>query len=93
MMAENNIENQSDKNLIASLENLGCLPNRFHGGFLFNLLEHKKPKISFLAAKNIAKLKADPTEGDDSALYKAMGYVRKSDRKSGLTRKKNEPQK
>jgi hypothetical protein len=32
---------------------------------------------------------ADPTEGDDSALYEAMGYVRKSDRKSGLTRKKN----
>lgn len=36
---------------------------------------------------------ADPTEGDDSALYEAMGYIRKSDRKSGLTRKKNEPQK
>jgi predicted glycosyltransferase len=36
---------------------------------------------------------ADPTFGDDSALYEAMGYVRKSNRKSGLTRKKtkNEP--
>jgi hypothetical protein len=33
---------------------------------------------------------ADPDYGDDSALYEAMGYVRKSDRKSGLTRKKNE---
>ena len=32
----------------------------------------------------------DPTEGDDSALYEAMGYVRKSERKSGLTRKKTE---
>ena len=36
---------------------------------------------------------ADPAFGDDSALYEAMGYVRKSNRKSGLTRKKtkNEP--
>lgn len=33
---------------------------------------------------------ADPEYGDDSALYQAMGYVRKSDRKSGLTRKKTE---
>ena len=31
---------------------------------------------------------ADPTEGANSALYEAMGYVRKDDRKSGLTRKK-----
>lgn len=30
---------------------------------------------------------ADPSEGDDSALYEAMGYVRKANRKSGLTRK------
>jgi hypothetical protein len=29
----------------------------------------------------------DPTFGPDSALYEAMGYVRKSERKSGLTRK------
>ncbi len=34
---------------------------------------------------------ADPTEGDNSALYEAMGYTRKSDRKSGLTRKSNKP--
>ena len=32
---------------------------------------------------------ADPTEGANSALYEAMGYTRKSDRKSGLTRKGN----
>ena len=31
----------------------------------------------------------DPTEGPDSALYEAMGYSRKSERKSGLTRKRN----
>ena len=34
---------------------------------------------------------ADPEFGDDSALYEALGYVRKSDLKSGLTRNKNEP--
>jgi len=30
---------------------------------------------------------ADPTEGPDSALYEGFGYTRKSERKSGLTRK------
>jgi hypothetical protein len=30
---------------------------------------------------------ADPTEGPDGSLYEAMGCTRKSDRKSGLTRK------
>lgn len=34
---------------------------------------------------------ADPDFGDDSALYEALGFVRKSERKSGLTRKKSEP--
>ena len=34
---------------------------------------------------------ADPSEGVDSALYQAMGYTRKSERKSGLTRKKKPP--
>jgi hypothetical protein len=33
---------------------------------------------------------ADPTEGPDSALYEAMGYTRKSERRSGLTRKRNQ---
>ena len=32
-------------------------------------------------------VKGDPNFGPDSALYEAMGYVRKSERKSGLTRK------
>jgi hypothetical protein len=31
---------------------------------------------------------ADPTEGPDSPLYAGMGYVRDSERKSGLTHKK-----
>jgi hypothetical protein len=34
---------------------------------------------------------ADSTEGADSALYEAFGYTRKSERKSGLTRKSNKP--
>ena len=34
---------------------------------------------------------ADPTEGANSALYEAFGYTRKDERKSGLTRKRNEP--
>ncbi len=33
-------------------------------------------------------VKGDVNFGDDSALYGAMGFVRKSERKSGLTRKK-----
>lgn len=32
-------------------------------------------------------VKGDPAEGDNSDLYKAMGYVKKSERKTGLTRK------
>lgn len=35
----------------------------------------------------VAGIVADPTEGDNSALYEACGYVRKDSRKSGLTRK------
>jgi len=32
---------------------------------------------------------ADPTEGPDSSLYEGFGYTRKSERRSGLTRKNN----
>lgn len=35
----------------------------------------------------VAGVVADPTEGYNSALYAAMGYVRKSERGSGLTRR------
>ena len=35
-------------------------------------------------------VKADPEEGDDGEVYVAMGYVRKRDRKSGLTQRKRE---
>src|SRR5437868_15435562 len=39
----------------------------------------------------VAGIIADPAYGSDSALYEACGYVRKSERKSGLTRKKKTP--
>jgi hypothetical protein len=32
-------------------------------------------------------VKGDPDEGEDSSLYTAMGYIPKSQRRSGLTRK------
>jgi len=32
-------------------------------------------------------VKGDPEHGEDGALYAAMGYIRKSDRQSGLSRK------
>jgi hypothetical protein len=34
---------------------------------------------------------ADPTEGPDSALYEAFGYTRRSERRSGLTRRRTTP--
>ena len=35
----------------------------------------------------VAGVVGDPNFGPDSSLYEAMGYTRKSERKSGLTRK------
>jgi hypothetical protein len=34
----------------------------------------------------VQSVKADPTEGENSPMYSAMGYVRKSERSSGLKR-------
>jgi hypothetical protein len=39
--------------------------------------------------KVVNGVKGDPDYGDDSNLYDAMGYVRKSARASGLTKKAN----
>lgn len=36
----------------------------------------------------VSGVKADPDEGPDSEFLDALGYVRKSERKSGLTKKK-----
>jgi hypothetical protein len=41
------------------------------------------------AQQVVAGVLADPAEGPDSALYQAFGYTRKSDRKSGLTRRRH----
>ena len=35
----------------------------------------------------VASVNADPTEGPNSSLLEAFGYTRKSERKSGLSRK------
>lgn len=37
-----------------------------------------------------SSVRGDPTEGPDSELYEAMGFVRKSERSSGLSRRKAE---
>jgi hypothetical protein len=42
--------------------------------------------------KVIKGVVGDPNYGDDSNLYEAMGYVRKSERASGLTKKSNAAQ-
>jgi hypothetical protein len=46
-------------------------------------------KVSMAAAQAVVNgVKGDPTEGPDSALYEGFGYVRDSERDSGLTRGK-----
>jgi hypothetical protein len=43
--------------------------------------------VSIDATQHVVNsVRGDPTEGDDGELYEAMGYVRKSDRSSGLHR-------
>jgi hypothetical protein len=39
----------------------------------------------------VAGVLADPDQGEDSPLYEAFGYTRTSERKTGLTRKRNSP--
>ena len=41
--------------------------------------------------KVVKGVAGDADFGEDSDLYEAMGYVRKSERKSGLSRKKTPP--
>ena len=48
-------------------------------------------ETSRLSALVDNSVKGDPEFGEDSKLYEAMGYVRKSERRSGLTRKKTPP--
>ena len=44
-----------------------------------------------MSVKVVNGVVGDPAYGDDSPLYGAMGFVRKSERKSGLTKKKKTP--
>ena len=50
--------------------------------------DHADETFNAKAQLVVAGVLADPTEGPDSALYAAFGYTRKSERKTGLTRKK-----
>lgn len=44
-------------------------------------------RAAFAASQLVVNgVKADPAEGDDGELYEAMGFVRKSERSSGLHR-------
>jgi hypothetical protein len=40
-----------------------------------------------LIQRVVAGVKSDPAQGEDGVLYAAMGFVRKSERGSGLTRR------
>ena len=57
------------------------------------LTERDHADAAFLAKAQlvVAGILADPTEGSDSAIYDAFGYTRKSERRTGLTRKRSEP--
>ena len=85
------------KNLSFILENLGYLPKKFDGSFLFDLLEHDNPKVRLLSAKNIAKLDkienleklwdAFKSETDTSTrreIVSAIGRLRKEQNKPYL---------
>ena len=50
-------------------------------------LRDNSDKISLEALQLLVNaVKGDPAEGEDGELYEAMGYVRKSERKTGLHR-------
>ena len=53
-----------------------------------NRIDHDNLDLEKNVAKSIA---GDPNHGDDSPVYEGTGRVRKSERKSGLTRKKKIP--
>ena len=48
---------------------------------MVNCYNNKRSNIGMVVA-------SDPAYGNDSPLYGAMGFVRKSEKKYGLTRKK-----
>jgi DNA modification methylase len=85
------------KSLLFILENLGYLPSKFDGGFLFDLLNHSNPKVRLLSAKNIAKLNRlenleklwdafnrETDTGTKRELVSAIGRLRKEQNKPFL---------
>ncbi len=52
--------------------------------YKYAALDQKRSQIGMAVA-------GDPAYGDDSPLYGAMGFARKSERASGLTRKTKPP--
>ena len=55
-------------------------------------LRDKADVVSAKVLQDVVKsVVGDTDEGEDGELYEAMGYVRKSERKSGLTRAKKTP--
>lgn len=48
------------------------------------------PEVMPLLERLVYAVQASPEFGPDSAFYQELGYVRKSDRKSGLSRKNTE---
>jgi len=85
------------KNLSFILENLGYLPNKFDGSFLFDLLNHENPRVRLLAAKNIAKLnnvenlerlwsayQQETDTGTKREIVSAIGRLRKEQNKPFL---------
>ena len=54
-----------------------------------SLTDRRQHDNASLALLNLVvnSVKGDPTEGEDGPLYRALGYIPKSARRSGLTRK------
>ena len=48
--------------------------------------DNADPVSAELVQLVVSSIKGDPNYGENSALYATLGYVRKDDRKSGLTR-------
>jgi hypothetical protein len=85
---------------LAEFEEASAAPLNLRDGImaLETQLEGTKAAMSIadLAAAELLDLvvnsvRGTPGFGQDCALYRALGYVRKSDRKSGLTRKGTKP--
>mgnify|MGYP001447816905 CR=1 FL=1 len=62
--------------------------NRFYGDSRATSCYDKYVALNDKRSQIGMAVVGDPAYGNDSPLYGAMGFVRKSEKKSGLTRKK-----